>query len=57
MDIEDYEFDDEDISVVDSTSDLDIIELSIGACFYLERRDVIALAKHFKLTVDDLNKD
>lgn len=54
MSIEDYEFDDEDISVVDSTSDLDIIELSIGACFYLERRDVIALAKHFKLTSDDL---
>lgn len=58
MSIVKHEFSDTDVKIIDSTSDLSNIELAVlpdaGGFFYLEKRDVIALAKHFKLTSDDL---
>ena len=62
MNIEEYKFKDADISFR-SVDDISIsLNLSLEnndgdyAYLILENRDVIALAKHFKLTVDDIKE-
>ena len=53
MSIEDYEFSDSDLSVYDSDGEIVYME-NLCHIVQVEREDVIALAKHFKLTEEDL---
>lgn len=59
MSIDEHEFNDNDISIIDSTSDLSVLELAVdrdsSGFFYLEKEDAIALAKHFKLNAHDID--
>ena len=60
MSIEKYKFEDIDTDHVYVVSnhfyDKGFVEINFsnGNCFHLYEQDVIALAKHFKLTSDDL---
>lgn len=55
MSIRKHFFDDDQITVYNAEDDLNYIEFnSMHDIWYLERDDVIALAKHFKLTEEDL---
>jgi len=53
FDIGEYEFSDGDVLIDDIMSD-EIVFESPGVGYSLLKEDVIALAKHFKLTVDGL---
>lgn len=54
MSIEDYDFSDEDVI---ANIEGDKVWLIATAYSELNRYDVIQLAKHFKLTANDLNTD
>jgi len=54
FDISDYEFSDGDIAVVSKVSHRIKIRSNYSAGVFLSSRDVIALAKHFKLTAENL---
>ena len=59
MSIEDYKFDDFDVDHVNAleyNKGVGIVEVNFcgGNSLHLFKNDVIALAKHFKLTSDDL---
>ena len=54
MDIEDYEFSDEGIIAEIQDDEVWLCAVAYSA---LVKDDVIALAKHFKLTANDLNTD
>lgn len=62
MNIEDYEFRDSDLKCSrDSDSKTIYLYLDEPVIFqdlqvYFKKDDVIAMAKHFKLTADDLNE-
>lgn len=58
MSIENYKFSDDDMLLLSNLDD-DILHLtirrgSIGSILELNRLDVIAMAKHFKLTAHDI---
>ena len=53
MNIEDYEFADDTIKAMNS-SKRDILFFIEDTTFVLQKNDAIVLAKHFKLTADDL---
>jgi len=58
FDITQYEWSDEDIEgCVINNEVVDIVELEIHYCrnMRIEKLDAIALAKHFKLTAEDLS--
>ena len=57
MSIEDYEFIDGDIQAYSVGDESSVCFRLSHASAYMYKDDVIALAKHFKLTVDDLDKD
>lgn len=62
MSIEDYEFSDSDVMDVSYVNgrldEFGFVELNLYTDnLHLQRDDVIALAKHFKLTANDLNTD
>ena len=53
LDISGYEFSDDDINIHNAIGDR--YELYVTSkCIELNKQDAIALAKHFKLTVEDL---
>ena len=55
MDIKDYQFADTTIKAAHS-SKRSILFFLEDTTFVIEKKDVVALAKHFKLTSDDLTK-
>jgi len=69
MSIEDYDFHDEQLDLDFDNSDVNTVNMAVfyhdirsstyesDVSFHLVKRDAIALAKHFKLTADDLNTD
>ena len=57
MDIEDHKFSDSDIEKVSVVDDEVILTNYRMECFSLNKDDVIALAKHYHVTADDLNTD
>ncbi len=56
--INEHKWLDDDLRVIDSTSDLNTIEMqandSDNGFFYIEKEDAITIAKHFKLTAHDI---
>ena len=54
MSIKEHEFYDKDLSVENNGSEYIFIK-NLDGYFWLHKKDIIALAKHFKLTADDLN--
>jgi len=55
MNIEEYEFYDDDVSFCHSTDGEVYFNLALDcATLMIAKRDVIALCQHFKLTADDI---
>ena len=57
MNIEDYEFTDGDIQAYSVGDESSVCFRLSHANAYMYKEDIIALAKHFKLTANDLNTD